>query len=136
EQTSEDYFDVIERVFEIPLNEPENMAIVSDPNREEGVWGFTLVPNREEMIFKSIANKNDGGTFQYELYLYNMETNEEVQLTHLKAYATDPVVIPEMNKIYFAVDKQFAQRHADYHLYKMNMDGTDIEEIHIPESIE
>lgn len=132
EQTSEDDFDVIERVYEIPLSDPENMKIVSDPNREEGIWGFTLIPNSEEMIFKSIANKDDGGIFQYELYRYNMETHEEVQLTHLNAYTTHPVVMPEMDKIYFAVDQQFGQRYSDYHIYHMNMDGTDVNEVTLP----
>lgn len=133
DETSEDAFDVTERIFKIPLNDPENMHIVSDPEREVDIWGFTLIPNSHDIIFKSVANHDDGGIFQYELYHYDTETKEEAQLTNLKEYATHPVVIPEMNQIYFAVDKQFGQIHADYHLFKMNMDGTDVKEIHIPE---
>ena len=105
ESTPEDYFDVTERIFEIPLDQSNKKNVVSDPDREVGIWGFTLVPNSKEIIFQSIANKNDGGLFQYELYKYDTETNEEEQLTNLKEYAGNPKINLELDKIYFTVDK-------------------------------
>ncbi|WP_404328680.1 hypothetical protein [Mesobacillus maritimus] len=128
--TPEESFEVHQRIFEIPLEEPSKRKVISDPNREVDIFDFTIVPDRKEIVFQSIGNFDSGGTYQYELYKYNLETKEEEQLTNLKEYTTNPVI--RQNQIYFMVDKRFAQRDSDYHLYVMNMDGTEVKEIQLP----
>ncbi|MBY0099574.1 hypothetical protein [Mesobacillus maritimus] len=128
--TPEESFEVHQRIFEIPLEEPSKRMVVSDPNREVDIFDFTMVPNNKEIVFQSIGNVDSGDTFQYELYKYNLETKQEEQLTNLKEYTANPVI--RRNQIYFMVDKQFAKRDSAYHLYVMNMDGTDVKEIQLP----
>jgi dipeptidyl aminopeptidase/acylaminoacyl peptidase len=128
--TPEESFEVHQRIFEIPLDDPSKRKVVSDPNREVDIFDFTMVPNSREIVFQSIGNFDSGGTYQYELYKYNLETKEEEQLTNLKEYTTNPVI--SQNQIYFMVDKRFAQRDSDYHLYVMNLDGTELKEIQLP----
>lgn len=130
-ETAEDSFDLNLRIFQIPLDQPSNLKVVSDPNRKVDIYDFAVVPNETEFIFQSISNQDSGDIFQYELYKYNVETNEEQQLTNLKEYTVNPVISSD-NKIYFMVDKRFGQRNADYHLYQMNMDGTEVKEIVLP----
>jgi Tol biopolymer transport system component len=128
--TPEESFEVHQRIFEIPLTDPSKRMVVSDPNRKVDIFDFTMVPNNKEIVFQSIGNVDSGDTFQYELYKYNLETKEEEQLTKLKEYTANPVI--RRNQIYFMVDKRFAKRDSDYHLYVMNMDGTDVKEIQLP----
>ncbi|MGM0904439.1 MAG: hypothetical protein ACQEXB_25490 [Bacillota bacterium] len=128
--TPEESFEVHQRIFEIPLEESSKRKVISDPNREVDIFDFTIVPDRKEIVFQSIGNFDSGGTYQYELYKYNLETKEEEQLTNLKEYTTNPVI--RQNQIYFMVDKRFAQRDSDYNLYVMNMDGTEVKEIQLP----
>ena len=70
-KTAEDSFQVKQRVFEIPLDHPVEMPIISDSKREVSIFSFTITPDGKELIFQSISNPNDGGTFEYELYKYN-----------------------------------------------------------------
>ncbi len=132
-ETAEDIFNnVKQRIFEIPLSQPDTLRIVSDPNRDIDINGFTIIPNRQDFIFQSVANINEGDLYHYELYHFNKETKEEQQLTHLKEYAGNPKVVMDLKKIYFIVDKQFAKATSDYHLFRMNLDGTDMEELPLP----
>lgn len=129
-KTAEDSFEVQQRIFEIPLDYPEKLqSIVIDPEREIGIFAFTITPNQGEIIYQAISNQDSGGTFQYELYKYNMKTKEDIQLTNLEEYAGNPVISLNSNKIYFMVDKGFGKRNSEYHLYRMNMDGTKVKEV-------
>lgn len=134
-ETADDTFETNERIFRIPLDQPEDMKIVSDPDRKVDIYDFTVVPETKEFIFQSVSNPDTGGTFQYELFRYNPETKKEEQLTHLKEFTDSPVIGPN-NHIYFMVDRKFAQKESDYHLYRMNMDGKEPTEVPLPESVE
>ncbi|WP_286228773.1 hypothetical protein [Neobacillus mesonae] len=133
-KSAEDSFQVKQRIFEIPLDHPEEMSVISDPDREVDVFSFTITPNGKELIFQSISNADEGGTFEYELYKYNLDSKEEKQLTHFGEYVGDPVVSSDGKTIYFMLDKNFAKGDPDYHLYKMNIDGKKEEEIPLPNS--
>lgn len=132
-KTADDVFNSVQRIFKVPAEDPDQLHVVSNPEREVDIYDFTLLPNEKEFIFQSISNSDSGGTFQYELYEYNVETKEEKQLTTLGEYAAHPISDAEMEKIYFMVDKRFAKRDSDYHLYRMNRDGSDIEEVPLGE---
>lgn len=125
----EESFEVHQRIFEIRLDDADKRTVVSDPDREVDIFDFTIIPNSKEIVFQSIGNIDSGDTYQYELYKYNLETKKEEQLTNLKEYTTNPII--KQNQIYFMVDKQFAKRDSDYHLYVMNMDGTEVKEIQL-----
>lgn len=129
DDTAEDIFANKQRVFKIPLNEPESIAVVSNMDREADIYDFTIVPNKQEMIYQSISNMHEGGTYEYELYHFNWETGEEKQLTHLKQYTSRPRLTTDSQTIYFMVDKQFAQGDPDYYLYQMDYRGKNIKEM-------
>ncbi|WP_078549181.1 TolB-like translocation protein [Litchfieldia alkalitelluris] len=128
-ETAEDSFDVKQRIFEVPLEDSEETSVISDPNREVSIFSFTITPDENELIFQSISNPNDGGIFKYELYKYNLDTKEEKQLTHFGEYVSDPVISKDGSTIYFMLDRNFAKGDPNYQLYKMNVDGDQIQEI-------
>lgn len=135
-KTAEDSFQVKQRIFEVPLDYPEEMSVISDPEREVSIFSFTITPDGNEFIFQSISNPNDSDTFEYELYKYNLNTKKEKQLTHFGEYVSDPVVSVDGSTIYFMLDKNFGKGDPKYHLYKMNIDGDQVEEIVLHTNIE
>ncbi|GAE37220.1 TolB family protein [Halalkalibacter akibai] len=135
-ETAEDIFEVKQRIFEIPLDSPEEMSIISDPEREVSIFSFTITPDGNDLIFQTISNPNDGGIFKYELFKYNLETKEEKQLTRFGDHTSDPVVSADGSTIYFMRDKKFAKGNPDYHLYKMSIDGDQMEELVLEPNME
>lgn len=131
-KTAEDSYMVKQRIFEIPLDHPEEMSVISDPDREVSIFSFTITPAGNEFIFQSISNPDEGGIFEYELYKYNFDTKEEKQLTHFGEYVSDPVISADGKSIYFTLDRNFAKGSPDYHIYKMSIDGEQAEEIGLP----
>src|SRR5699024_2834589 len=116
-QNAEDIFDATQKIFKFPISHPEKKEIVSDPNRSIDIYDFAIMPNEEKIIFQSISNEAAGETYQYELYKYDIHTNEESQLTDLKSYAGHPVIGPSGDTIYFIVNSKFAKKYPAFHLY-------------------
>lgn len=131
-ETAEESFNVKQRIFEIPLDAPEEMSIISDPDREVDVFSFTVTPSEEEIIFQSISNPDDGGIYEYELYKYNLHTKEEKQLTFFGEYVGDPVISEGGEIVYFMLDKKFGKGDPEYHLYQMKLNGDQVLEIPLP----
>jgi Tol biopolymer transport system component len=135
-ESPEDTFNVKQRVFQIPLDNPDARAVISDPKREVDIFDFTFMPNGKEMIFQSISNADANDTFQYELYSYDLETKTEKQLTYQGAYAAHPVVSADGTTVYFMATNDFTKRNPHYRLYKLNVSDNEITEISLPKANE
>ncbi len=127
--TAEDIFAANQKVFQVPLDNPSELTIVSDENREIDIYDFVILPDNSGMIFQSISNFETGGTYQYELYAYDWDKGEEKQLTTFKQYAGNPIISTADGKIYFIVNKKFAKQFPDHYLYMMDINGENIEEV-------
>ncbi|MDN4608516.1 hypothetical protein [Sporosarcina highlanderae] len=127
-QSADDIFASKQRIFQIPLDTPEEKSIVSNPAGEVDIYDFLVLPDREELVYQAVGGTGANGVFEYELFSYNYETYETKQLTRLKEYTAKPILGPD-GKIYFLVDRNFAGRQPDFHIYRMSKGGKDIEEI-------
>lgn len=128
-ETAENIFDAKQKIFQILLNDPNEYSIISAQTRAEDIYDFTLVPDENAFIFQSVNGTGENGIFEYELFHYNWEKDEEEQLTRLKSYAARPVVDLVSDSIYYIVDSQFGEENSKYSLYKMDRDGKNKEEI-------
>lgn len=128
-ETAEDIFEAHLRIFKVPLDDPEGLTVISEPNKDIDIYDFVFLPVQDKIIYQSVSNANAGGTFQYELFEYDLNTNKETQLTNLKEYTSRPTIYND--NVYFIVDKQFAQKRPDFHLYKMDLDGENIVEVEL-----
>lgn len=127
-ETPEDVFVSKERIFEIPLGTPDKMSVVSSPVQAEDVYDFTLLPEKQSIIYQAVAGTGANGTYEYELFTFNWKTYKTEQLTTLKESTSRPALGPD-DKIYFMVDREFGSREPDYHIYRINQDGSGVEEI-------
>lgn len=127
-ETAEELFTSKQRIFQIPLNEPDDKTIVSNPVGEEDIYDFLILPEREELVYQAVGGTGKNGIFEYELFKFNWKTFETKQLTNIKEYASKPLLGPD-GKIYFLVDRNFGGRQPNFYIYQMSVDGTDIKEI-------
>lgn len=128
-ETAEDTFEMKQRIFQIPLDGPKDMSVLSNENWEKDIYDFVIIPDQHAMIFQSVCQTGEEGIYEYELFYYDWDNGEEKQLTYLKEHASRPMISPQNDKVYFMVDKQFGKRKADYHLYRMDIDGENMEEV-------
>lgn len=121
------------RVFKIPIDNPDRKMVISIPEDTQDLYDFVLIPDHSELVYQAVAGTDSEGTYEYELFSYNWESQRIDQLTELHAYAGYPIYGAD-GKVYFMVDRKFGERRPDHALYKMNPDGSDAEEISLEES--
>lgn len=131
-QTAEDTFDTKGRVFKIPLAKPDHKMVISIPEDTQDLYDFVLIPDRSELVYQAVAGTGEDGILEYELFSYNWDTQQIEQLTELHAYAEYPIYGGD-GKIYFVVDDEFGGMRPDNAVYRMNPDGSDVEEVSLEE---
>ncbi|REB05267.1 hypothetical protein DVB69_16070 [Sporosarcina sp. BI001-red] len=131
-ETEENGFETKGRVFKIPLANPDYKMVISIPEDTQDLYDFVLIPDRSELVYQAVANTNSAGIYEYELFSYNWETQSITQLTHLHAYAKYPIYGAD-GKVYFMVDDDFGGRDPENSLYRMNPDGSSVEEVSLEE---
>ncbi|MDW0110876.1 TolB family protein [Sporosarcina aquimarina] len=127
-ETDEVVIETKGRVFKIPLVNPNRQLVISIPEDTQDLYDFVLIPDRSELVYQAIAGTNSKGIYEYELFSYNWETQSINQLTELHAYAEYPIYGAD-GKVYFVVDHEFGERRPDNRLYKMDPDGSNVEEV-------
>lgn len=127
-ETDEEVIETKGLVFKIPIANPNRQLVISIPEDTQDLYDFVLIPDRSELVYQAIAGTNSEGIYEYELFSYNWATQRIDQLTELHAYAEYPIYGAD-GKVYFIVDHEFGERRPDNRLYKMNPDGSNVEEV-------
>src|SRR5699024_399754 len=52
-ESADDIFEAHQKVFEIPLDQPNQKEIISDPERTVDIFDFVVMPHEEAMVFQS-----------------------------------------------------------------------------------
>lgn len=131
-ETEDQLFETKGRVFKIPVANPDRQLVISIPEDTQDLYDFVLIPDRSELVYQAVAGTDSEGTYEYELFSYNWDSQSINQLTELHAYAGYPIYGAD-GKVYFMVDQQFGERRPDHALYKMNPDGSAVEVISLEE---
>ncbi|GGH87135.1 TolB protein [Pullulanibacillus pueri] len=129
--TPEEIFAAKQRIFRLPLDNPEQKEKIPVPSAQGDIYDFAIAPSEQTFIYQSTHGEKNG-VYNYELFRFNKSTGMNEVLTHLYEYAEHPVISAGGKKIYFMVDKQFARKYREYHLYVMHSDGSKVREITLP----
>jgi TolB protein len=56
------------------IEQPEELAVVFNLERNVDIYDFTVTPSEKEIIFQAVNNDHYDGIFEYELYKYDLES--------------------------------------------------------------
>lgn len=129
-ETADDIFSTSQRIFEIPLDNPDEKSIISSPVQADDIYDFVIIPESQEIVYQAVGGTDENGSYEYELFKFNWRTYQTEQLTTLKESASNPKLGAD-DKIYFMVDRSFGERTPAYHLFTINRDGTSPKEIEL-----
>lgn len=125
----EDTFTVKNKVFRIPLSNPNDRMAITLSGITEDVYDAAFSKDGRWMVFNSIANTGANGNFQYELYIQDRESGQVRQLTHLGRHAGAAVVDDKNEWIYFMWDGNFAKGSPVYEWYRVSLHTNKVESI-------
>lgn len=126
-ETAEEMFDIKQSLFMMPLDAPGELTKIEPHDWNEELYGLAVSPDGKKLALTTITNANEGGTFQYELFLLDLATKEVEQVTSLKTYVMDPVFREKY--LYFTEDRAFPSRSPDYHLHRYDLKTGELTEI-------
>ena len=69
----------------IPYDNPANLESFSQPERD--ISDFTISSDERLVAFDSLSNPETKGTFYYDIFLFDRDKQEELQLTEHKKRA-------------------------------------------------
>lgn len=128
-----DMFEAKTFVYTVSLDGTSHLAPYTTLEKQGEVSSFALNKKSGEIVYQAIANDETSDLFQYELYRYNEKQEKMQQLTSSESYAGSPLFHPSSGTIYFVTDPLFGKGEPEYHLFKMDEDGTNQTEIILPE---
>lgn len=128
----EEIFQTKQRIFQIPLEDPEHPKMIFIPKNTEDLYDFVLVPEQSLLIYQAVGGTNSKGTYEYELFSYNWETMDGKQLTFQKEHAARPL-LSDAGQLYYMMDYNFTGRSPDYVLFRMNLEDGETEQVQLAE---
>ncbi|WP_050180288.1 TolB family protein [Domibacillus robiginosus] len=128
-----DMFESKSSVWTVSLDGQSTVKPYTTPKTHLEVTDYAFHEPTGDMVYQAVANEETADTFQYELFRYNNQLKQPQALTSFGTYAGSPVFHPSGHTIYFMTDPNFAKGKPDYHLFKMNLDGSNKQEIVLSE---
>ncbi|WP_019240346.1 MULTISPECIES: hypothetical protein [Bacillus] len=86
----------------IPYDNPANLESFSQPERD--ISDFTISSDERLVAFDSLSNPETKGTFYYDIFLFDRDKQEELQLTEHKKRAFNPAFLQDNSKVYYIVE--------------------------------
>lgn len=130
---SVDMFQGKASVYTVSLDGKSVLKPYTKPATHLEVTGYAFHEQNGDMVYQAVANEETTGIFEYELFRYNNQPKQRQALTSFGTYAGSPVFHPSGKTIYFMTDPNFGNGEADYHLFKMDRNGSNKQEIELPE---
>jgi Tol biopolymer transport system component len=122
---SGDPFEATQSIYEMSL--PDFSVNKMDAGMRD-VFEMSFSPEKNEMVFKGIANPESNATFKYELFSLNLENNQTKRLTFLESYSADPVFSKSGKEVYFVYNDKIPENNdSHYELYRLNRDTLKVE---------
>lgn len=128
-ETADDVFEMKQRVFEVVLDGTNDVNILPGMEELDDIYGTFFIENEDTLIFQAVSHLNEDNIFVYELYTLNTVEKTITKLTSLDEHVANPNYSAVDDKVYFVVDKQFAKQYPDHYLYRMDLDGNNVEQI-------
>ncbi|GGJ96140.1 hypothetical protein GCM10007063_18250 [Lentibacillus kapialis] len=114
----------------VPMGDfASNSLIMSSP---------ALSPDGEKIVFTGVAAKDENGTFIYEAFKMDLETEQAEQLTTFHEHVANSIFFHNEDKLVVTVDKNFTGADADNSYWQISADGEEHKRvpIDIPEDNE
>ncbi|WP_017754157.1 TolB family protein [Calidifontibacillus oryziterrae] len=133
-QEQSDTFEVFKEIYKFSLETGETeFSFV--PEGEFGwgeVFGIAFSNDESQLAYSAVTPKSKTENyFKYELFVTNMETNSTTQITNLHSHASDPVFFNHNQQLLFVEQYNWPGKPEKFQLWKVNVDGTDLEKIEI-----
>ncbi|WP_421383874.1 TolB family protein [Bacillus salacetis] len=122
---SRDPFEATQSIYEMSLSD---LSVKKIDVGMRDVFEMSYSPEKNEMVFKGIANPDSKGTFKYELFSLNLKNNQTKRITFLESYSADPVFSNSGKEVYFVYnDKIPGNNDSHSELYRLDRETLKVE---------
>ncbi len=108
------------RAYDIAEGREMPLTSVNTPS---DAYHVTFSPDMSSVAYTTVTNREDGGTFVYELFLKDVENGETNQLTGYNASVTSPAFFHEEDGIAFLAQENWPAEPATYEMMTVKSDG-------------
>ena len=125
-ETADEIFEDTSKIYKISLDKKDEITAVTPLKDMPDIAEFTKVPGEERFIYPATETTDATGTFIYELFQFDAEKNEHIQLTELKDAVSYPKVSPDGKSVYFMFIDGFGSDEQKLSLQKLDLETKEV----------
>ncbi|SFE74651.1 hypothetical protein [Alteribacillus iranensis] len=137
EVTPESMFEATERIYEMKIDDLSALQVVSKEDSDIPISEFVLVGDGTQMLYQTIMNWGEGGTYLYDTVWFDRSTKKEGKRLHINEAVMNAKLNEEGSWLYYVKMSQKADQTRQYGLYRFDVTGEKKEEkLNIEERIQ
>ncbi len=94
------------------------------------IYETTFTPSGDQVAYTAVSKESENSSLcEYELFLFDIQSNKTEQLTTLKSSVNSPVFFHKQNKVIFLHDTAWAAQPEEYKLKTIDLKTKEIQEV-------
>ncbi|MFC3040818.1 hypothetical protein ACFOGI_11220 [Virgibacillus xinjiangensis] len=126
--TPESMFEATERIFEMEIEKPSEMEVVSKEGSDIPISEFVLFKNGTTLLYQTIMNWGDGGNYLYDHVWFDRSKQEEGERLHINEPVLHSMLNDEETWLYYVRSSRKSNQDEQYDLYRFDLKGDRKEE--------
>ncbi|WP_130860116.1 hypothetical protein [Gracilibacillus phocaeensis] len=112
-------FEATERIYEMAIDQPKEMTVVSQPDNQVPISEFVLLEQENKLLYQTIMNFNEGENYLYDYVWFDLTNQEEGERLHIDE-ASENAKTNE-NWLYYTKTTDKADQTKVYKLYRYDL---------------
>ncbi|WP_240377330.1 hypothetical protein [Bacillus piscicola] len=126
--TPESMFQATERIYEMEIDDPAALDLVSKKKSDIPISEFVLFEDETTLLYQTIMNWGEGGKFLYDLVWFDRAEKEEGDRLHINEAVMNSKLNEHETFLYYVKMSQKANQTNQYNLFRFALNGEKGEE--------
>ncbi|MFZ4453948.1 hypothetical protein [Salibacterium aidingense] len=129
--TPDSMFEATERIYEMEIDQPEEMAVVSDEAKDIPVSEVAAV-DENRLLYQTIMNYGEGGTFEYDFVWYDRGAKEEGDRLHINEAVQETQLGDDDTWLYYVKRSRKSDQTEVFELFRYDLESGEEEKVKLP----
>ncbi|MDQ0159470.1 hypothetical protein [Alkalibacillus salilacus] len=129
--TPDSMFESVERIYEMNIEKPEEMKVISNKNSEVPISEVVWMEDQNKLLYQTIMNYGEDGLYEYDMVSYDRASGKEGDRLRINDSVQHAKLSRDNTLLYYVKEKSEANQSESYELFRYHLDNGEEEKIEL-----
>ncbi|WP_411954491.1 hypothetical protein ACKXGF_01160 [Alkalibacillus sp. S2W] len=130
--TPDSMFESVERIYEMNIEKPEEMKVISNKDSEVPISEVVWMENQNKLLYQTIMNYGEDGLYEYDMVSYDRSSEEEGDRLRINDSVQHAKLRRDNTLLYYVKEVSEGNQSETFELFQYRLESGEEEKVELP----